>query len=108
MTRRAIILAAGSGSRLRPLTDRLPKTLVEVGGTPILLHTLGHLRAVGVREVVLVIGYQGRAIRDRVGATFLGMKVHYVDNPQFATTNNIVSLRLAADYLRGEVFLLEG
>ena len=54
MAHTAIILAAGAGRRLRPLTDQLPKTLVEVNGTPILENALSHLTAIGLREAVVV------------------------------------------------------
>ena len=56
MAHTAIILAAGAGRRLRPHTDHLPKTLVEVNGIPILENALRHLAATGVRDAVVVTG----------------------------------------------------
>ncbi len=105
--RRAIILAAGKGTRLQPLTADLPKCLVEVGGQPLLERALRALVSRGVVEVVIVIGYGGDAIRERIGCCFGGLTIHYVEAPDFATTNNIRSLWDARDYLDQDVLLLE-
>lgn len=56
--RTAVILTAGVGSRLRPLTDLRPKPLVEVNGTPIPHNALRNLQAVGVEEVTIIVGYR--------------------------------------------------
>ena len=105
--RRAVILAAGKGTRLQPLTEDLPKCLVEVGGQPLLERALRALASRGVVEVVIVIGYGGKTIRDRIGWCFGGLTLRYVEAPNFATTNNIRSLWDARDYLDQDVLLLE-
>lgn len=106
--RRAIILAAGIGSRLRPLTAHVPKCLVEVDGQLILLRALHTLSAQGVSEVVIVVGYKADVIRSRVGARFAGMDIRYVDAPLYATTNNICSLWDAREFCNEDILLLEG
>ena len=106
--RRAVILAAGMGNRLRPLTADLPKCLVEVDGQLILLRALRALAVQGVTEVVIVVGYQADAIRRRVGARFAGLDIHYVDAPRYATTNNICSLWDAREFCDEDILLLEG
>jgi histidinol-phosphate/aromatic aminotransferase/cobyric acid decarboxylase-like protein/choline kinase len=108
MPHTAIILAAGAGRRLRPLTDRLPKTLVEVNGTPILENALRNLAAVGIHDAVVATGAHRDAITRRYGDQFAGVRIHYVHNPLFADTNNIVSLALALPAVAGDVLLLEG
>jgi histidinol-phosphate/aromatic aminotransferase/cobyric acid decarboxylase-like protein/choline kinase len=108
MAHTAIILAAGAGRRLRPLTDRLPKTLVAVNGTPILENALRHLAATGVRDAVVVTGAHAEAITGRYGDRFAGIRLRYVHNPRFAETNNIVSLDLALRSVEGDLLLLEG
>ena len=86
--RRAVILAAGCGERLRPITADAPKCLTEVNGEPILLRALRVLSAEGVAEVVVVVGYKGDAVRARVGDRVWGIDVIYVEAPLYASTNN--------------------
>lgn len=104
---RAVILAAGKGTRLQPLTNGLPKCLVEVGGTPLLVRTLDALAEQGVDEAVIVIGYGGDTIRERIGKSHAELAIHYVEAPDFDSTNNIRSLWDARRYLDRDVLLLE-
>ena len=62
---KAIILAAGKGSRLAPLTDMAPKPLVEVNGTPIIVNALENLAAFGIKDVYIVKGYLGAVLELR-------------------------------------------
>jgi NDP-sugar pyrophosphorylase family protein len=71
----AIILAAGMGKRLRPLTDNIPKCMVPVNGTPILINTLDILSQFPVQEVIIVVGHKREAVRDRVGDRYKGMTI---------------------------------
>jgi len=74
----AMILAAGRGERLRPLTDRLPKTLVEVAGISLLERHLLRLAAAGVEQVVINLGWQGEQIVERIGTgAAFGLAVAY-------------------------------
>jgi histidinol-phosphate/aromatic aminotransferase/cobyric acid decarboxylase-like protein/NDP-sugar pyrophosphorylase family protein len=106
--RRALILAAGLGQRLRPLTADVPKCLVEVNGVPILFRSLRVLASAGVTEAVIVVGHEAAQVRRRVGATFAGITVKYVDAPLFGSTNNIRSLWDARRYCDEDIILLEG
>ena len=63
-----MILAAGRGERLRPLTDRLPKSLVEVQGQSLLERHLQHIRAAGIEKVVINLGWLGEQIAERIGS----------------------------------------
>lgn len=103
---KAVILAAGSATRLRPLTEHTPKCLLEVGGVPILRRLLDQLAATGVAEAVLVLGYLGHQIRDAVAAWRPALAVRFVDNAEYASTNNGYSTLLAAPAVAGEEFLL--
>ena len=105
--RRAIILAAGRGSRLHTLTGDAPKCLTEIGGEPILERALHALANLGVTEAVVVIGYMGAMVRSRIGSHFDGIDILYVEAPDYATTNNIRSLWDARDYLDRDLVLLE-
>ena len=104
---RAVVLAAGRGSRLHSLTGDAPKCLTEVGGQPILVRTLKALASQGITEVVLVIGYMSSMVRDRIGPHFDGINIVYVEAPDYATTNNIRSLWDARAYLDQDIVLLE-
>ena len=72
-----VILAAGKGTRLRPLTEKCPKPLVEVGGKTLLDHIVGALPS-AVDELIIVTGYKGEMIREYCGKEFYGRKVTYI------------------------------
>ena len=107
---RAIILVAGKGTRLRPLTESVPKCFTEVGGTPILLNALDQLESCGIRRVTLVVGYLGNYIRERVGARRGELGIDYVVNELYDRTNTGCSLLWALrEHPVGEaVTVLEG
>lgn len=106
----AIILAAGKGIRLAPLTQHLPKSLIEINGEAILLRSLAALDKVGIRKCVVVVGYKEEMIRDKISKNYKGtMSIIYISNYDFEVTNNIYSLWLAREYLENfDVLLLEG
>lgn len=74
----AVVPAAGGGTRLRPLTADRPKGLVEIAGKPLLTHCFETLVDLGVRELVVVVGYRGAQIRERYGEAFDGVPITYV------------------------------
>jgi choline kinase len=93
--RTAVILAAGAGSRLLPHTAHAPKCLTTIGGYPILQYQIAALRACGINDLVIVVGYLPHCIRQ-----FARDSATYVDNPDFASTNSSHSLWLAREHLR--------
>src|SRR5689334_22343312 len=102
-TRVAVILAAGVGSRLRPLTDDRPKALVDVAGRSMLARAVDSLASHGVKRLVVATGYRAealeRALRDAP------MEVVFAPNPAYETTQNSVSLALCREAVGGEGFL---
>jgi len=77
---RAMILAAGRGERLRPLTDELPKPLVEINGKPLIEYHLEALAAAGFREVVVNQGHLGSLLRQALGeGSRWGVNIHWSD-----------------------------
>ena len=61
----AVVLAAGLGTRLRPFTETMPKAFVPVAGKPMIMHTLGSLRSIGVDSITLVTGYRAEVFEQR-------------------------------------------
>jgi choline kinase len=106
-TKSAVILVAGIGSRLRPITDDRPKALVDLGGETILGRAVRLLADYGVQKVVLATGYREEAVRAAMqGAP---MAVEYCRNPEFDRTQNSVSLALCRKALgSGAFFKLDG
>ena len=104
----SIILAAGQGTRLRPLTDSCPKCLVEVRGKPILEYQLEALCEAGIRECIIVVGHRATQVRNAFGTRFRDLSIRYVDNGIFDRTNNIYSLWLARREITEDILLLEG
>jgi len=80
---KAMILAAGRGERLRPLTDRMPKALAEAGGKTLIAWQLGRLAAAGFREVVINLAWLGERIEAHLGnGSAFGVSVAYSREPQ--------------------------
>ena len=105
---KAIILAAGLGNRLKPLTDEVPKCLTEVNGKPILERTLAILESNGIDEAVIVVGYLGDIVVNKIGHKHRNMKVTYLWNKIYDETNSMYSAWLARDYLGQGAILIEG
>ena len=103
----AVILAAGQGSRLRPLTDHRPKCLVEVRGKPMLQYQLEALCEAGVRRCVIVVGHHAEQVRAFAGTRYRSLAMTYVENEVFDTTNNIYSLWLTRHEITEGILLLE-
>ena len=106
-----VILAAGMAKRLRPLTDTKPKCLLEVGGKTLLERTVCAMQQAGIKEFVVVTGYRGNMIR-----SFLENLVNlenlekpsfnFLHNTDYEHNNNIYSLWMAGEVVRGKDFLL--
>jgi UDP-N-acetylglucosamine diphosphorylase/glucosamine-1-phosphate N-acetyltransferase len=101
---KAVILAAGEGIRLRPITSTRPKHLIKIGGKPILEHCLNAVKTAGIDEVLIVIHYMGDAIRQHFGdGKELGLKIEYVEQKAMLGTGNAVGV--VEPYV-GDYFLL--
>jgi len=102
---KGIILSAGNGTRLLPLTSRMPKCLVDVGGRAILDHQLDALASAGVSEAVVVVGYRGHQVAEHLAVTPPPLSVALVANPFWAVSSSIGSVWAARAHL-GEPFCL--
>jgi len=105
MIRRAMVLAAGRGRRLAPLTDRIPKPLVPVAGRPLIEHIINFLRAGGIEEVVVNLHHLGHLIVEALGdGSRLGVRLHYSwEDPILDTGGGI---KRAEPLLRDEPFIV--
>src|SRR5436309_11242687 len=83
---RALVLAAGLGTRLRPLTELVPKPLLPVVGVPILGHTLAQLAALGCEAAAVNLHHHGEQIRHRFGDAFAGMPLTWSEEPELRGT----------------------
>jgi choline kinase len=104
---KALILAAGQGTRIRSIHGQRPKCLIRVDGRTILDHQLESLRIAGIREVGIVVGYEKEQIMGHVRSRYRddSLQVSFVENPAFAVTNNMYSLWSARDWVGEESFV---
>jgi len=98
---KALVLAAGKGVRLWPLTENRPKPLLPVGGKPLLFHTVESLVKAGVRDIVVVVNYKGSSVKEALGdGLSLGADISYIEQPGPKGTANAVMV--GEDVLEGE------
>ena len=98
-----VILAAGKGTRLRPLTDNIPKPLVKVNDKTLLDHIVEALPS-AVKELIMVVGYRGDMIKDYCGSVFHGRPVTYVE--QVEINGPAKALWLAKDLIKGRFLFM--
>jgi len=104
-TTRAIVLAAGTGSRLGEATGETPKPLCPVAGTPLLVRVLRNLQQAGIREAVVITGYRGDQLRRALGSEpSIGLKLHFVHNDRYLNKNG-VSLLAASKFVDRDCLL---
>lgn len=103
---RAVILAAGVGKRLWPVTQHKPKCLIEIGGQTLLSRYLEVLASVQIRDVTIVVGYKQEMIRDAVGTQHRGVSISYLVNEEFHR-GSISSLWIARSALSDDVVIMD-
>jgi L-glutamine-phosphate cytidylyltransferase len=105
---KALILAAGRGTRIRSVHAERPKCLISCEGETILDHQINGLLAAGVREIGIVVGYESEQILSHVCARYARNleQFQFLFNPRFAETNNIYSLWVARAWLKGGPFMV--
>jgi choline kinase len=105
---RAIILSAGQGKRLLPLTETRPKCLVELSGKTLLAWQLQRLEAAGVEEAVIVTGFRADAVEAEIARLAPKMPVRLAFNPFYSVADNLASVWIVRELFDREVFLLNG
>jgi len=102
----AVILAAGSSYRMRPLTDHMPKALLRIGGKPVLGQILENIVANGIKDVLFVTGYHEEMIKEFVQAQNHNLNVRYITNEIYASTSDSVSVWKTKPHAQGQEILL--
>lgn len=105
---KAVILAAGRGNRLRPLTNSIPKCLLRINDRTILEHQISNLFHYGIKNVVIVVGYKINAVisaLDKLKEKYCELSIVFVKNHMYHKTNTLYSLWLASDHVRCDDFI---
>ena len=102
---KAVLLAAGRGTRMRELTAELPKPMIKVRGKPILLHIVEGLQAAGIKNFLIIVGYHGDAVRSYFDdGTCFGLQIKYATQVVQDGTGRVVDL--ARDFVDQSPFVL--
>ncbi|MCL9817226.1 bifunctional sugar-1-phosphate nucleotidylyltransferase/acetyltransferase [Natronocalculus amylovorans] len=99
-----VVLAAGAGTRMRPLTDSIPKPMLPVAGQPLVAHTIERAVAAGASRIILVIGYESDQVRTYFGNSYDGVPIEYTVQPEQRGTADAV--RVASQALADEPFVV--
>ncbi len=106
---KALILLAGTGSRLWPLTKVIHKALLPIGEYPLLWYSISNLKSFGINKICLVVGFQAKQIKNFMDVYFPNLKVKYVYNKIFNSSNSIYSYYLASSFIKNSRYIrLEG
>ena len=105
---KAIVLSAGQGRRLLPLTERVPKCMLPVQGRPLIAWQLDALLRCGVGDITVVVGYGAEVVEAGLAEFGHRQRIRTLYNPFFATTDNLVSCWVARGEMQGEFLILNG
>ena len=104
---KAIILSAGQGKRLLPITKSVPKSAVQINGKPILSWQIQELKKANILDVAVITGF-GADIIEEIISKENGMKISTFYNPFFSSSDNLATCWLARDYIFGECIIING
>jgi len=100
---RAIILAAGKGSRLSGVAGDIPKCLMKIGGSTLIERQVQALRSAGIKDIIIVVGYGADLVR-----AACGIKARYINNARYHQTNSLFSLWMAKPFLTDGFVVMNG
>ncbi|WP_026616868.1 sugar phosphate nucleotidyltransferase [Ensifer aridi] len=103
-----IILAAGRGSRLMPITAEMPKAIVPVAGVPIIQRSLATLARCGLKRAIIVVGYRAEQIRETLTKCSPLEEVHFIQTDCYRSKNNSTSLWAAREFLNCNTLIMDG
>ncbi|MEM7538505.1 MAG: phosphocholine cytidylyltransferase family protein, partial [Chloroflexota bacterium] len=106
---KVIILAAGYGNRMRPLTNTTHKTLLEIGGRTVIQWIIDPLLANDITDITIVTGYMADTLQAYLSETYSTLTIQYIHNERYAQTNNIYSMALALEQITidSDIILIE-
>ena len=104
---KAVIVAAGMGTRIRPLSNEIPKAFIEIGDVPLIIRSLDNLNSIGIKDVIIVVGYMEEYFRTQLGSNFKEIKITYVLNNEYANTGSMYSLSQTEGIIDDDILLLE-
>ena len=103
---KVIILAAGMGKRLHPITEHIPKAILKIGEKTLIEEWLDRLTKLSISEIVMVTGFKEEMIKELIGDSHNSIPITYVTNSEYETTNTIYSWWLTQEHVRDEEYLL--
>jgi len=103
---KAVILAAGIGSRFGDMTKDMPKAMLDINGKPIIGHQISKLLRFGITNITICVGHQKEKIIDYCRNEFKGAKLNFIENNNYLKTNNMYSLYLAKECFENQDFIL--
>lgn len=103
---RAILLAAGIGRRLKPLTDATPKSLIRIGKKSVLERMLDSLLKGGIKDISIVVGHLGEKIKKCIGKEYSGTAINYILNRDYET-GSVLSVWAAKEYFDDDMLLMD-
>jgi choline kinase len=104
---KAVILAAGMGTRLRPMTKKMPKCLIEIDGKSLIEYSLKALKFNGIKEVFIIVGFYGELIKQRLGNDYDGINIMYIENKEYTNTGSMYSFSKLKNAANDDILLLE-
>lgn len=104
---KAVILAAGRGERLRPISNAIPKPLIEIEGKTLIERSLDNLERTGIKEVIIVTGFLEGMIKEKLGNCYKGISISYISNKDYLTTGSMYSFSRAEGIIDEDIILLE-
>lgn len=102
---KALLLVAGRGTRLGIYTENSPKSLLEVGGKPILFHIIDRIISNGISDFVVVVGFQKEKIIEALRKEYPSVNFKFIENPIYEKTNTLYSMLLAKEEMEKENFV---
>lgn len=103
--RKAVLLAAGKGTRMRELTAELPKPMIDVRGKPILAHIVDGLKAAGIQQIQIIVGYRADVVQTYFGdGSRFGLRIEYATQIVQDGTGRVVEL--SRDFATADPFVL--